>query len=129
MKPLFKDFIRAACEFYDISEADIMGKCRTMHKSQPRHMMIYAYRQHSNRSYPYIGSLMGRDHTTIIHSVRFVESLLRGLKPQNSVVVDAGDIEEITRLAFSFAFARKPMNATASFGSNWANCDMAQLSC
>lgn len=129
MKPVFKDFLRAACEFYDISEAEIMSKCRTMHTSQPRHMMIYAYKQYSNRSYPYIGRLMDRDHTTIIHSVRFVESLLRGLKPENSVVVGPGDIGEITRLAFSFALARKPINSSASFGSDWANCDMAQIGC
>lgn len=129
MKPIFKDFLRAACEFYDISEADMLGKSRKAILAQPRHIMIYAYKSYSGASYTELANRMGRDHTTIINSVRFVENLLDGIKPVKCLTVDAGNVAYITKMAEYMARRRRPITATASFGSDWAICDMAQLSC
>lgn len=129
MKPIFKDFLRAACEFYGISEADMMGKSRKAYIAQPRHIMVYAYKSYSHASYTELANRMGRDHTTIINSVRFVENLLDGIKPVKCLTVDAGDVAYIIKRAEGMAALRRPINASASFGSDWANCDMAQLGC
>lgn len=129
MKPIFKDFLRAACEFYDISEADMMGKCRKAIIAQPRHIMVYAYKSYSHASYTELANRMGRDHTTIINSVRFVENLLDGIKPVKCLTVDAGDVAYIIKRAEGMAALRRPINASASFGSDWADCDMSQLKC
>jgi|TARA_B100000035_G_scaffold254421_1_gene223968 hypothetical protein len=129
MKPVFRDFLRAACEFYDISEADMMGKSRKAILAQPRHVMVYAYKIYSGALYTEVANRIGRDHTTIINSVRFVENLLDGIKPVKSLTVEAGDVAYITKRAEGMAAMRRPITAAASFGSDWADCDMSQLEC
>ena len=42
---------------------------------EPRHVAIYLIRKHCNDSLPLIGKMMGgKDHSTILHSYRKIES-------------------------------------------------------
>lgn len=74
---------KAVCDYYKIKVADIKSKNRSKKVMMPRHTAIYLAREYTNTSLPEIGRAFGgRDHTTVIHSIRKVKK----------------DIEQDTRL-------------------------------
>ncbi len=57
---------------YDISVEDIKGSKRSRDIAMPRHIAIYLIREMTNMSFPQLGKLFGRDHTTILNSYQTV---------------------------------------------------------
>ncbi len=57
---------------YDISLEDIKGSKRSRGIAMPRHIAIYLIREMTNMSFPQLGKLFGRDHTTILNSYQTV---------------------------------------------------------
>ncbi|MDO8557051.1 MAG: helix-turn-helix domain-containing protein [Candidatus Jorgensenbacteria bacterium] len=57
--------VAAAC---DVLVEDIQGRSRRKTTAQARHLVAYFLREINGLSYPAIGDIMGRDHTTVIHS-------------------------------------------------------------
>ena len=66
---------------YGVSLEDIKGKKRTAEISLPRQVAIYLIRTMTDNSYPNIGKIFGRDHTTIMSSMRTMENEIK----QNSL--------------------------------------------
>ena len=60
-----------------ISLADMTSKSRAVRVSHPRQLAMYLIRVFSDYSYPKIGRVFGRDHTTAIWAVARVEARLR----------------------------------------------------
>ncbi len=60
-------------KFYSIDEAILRGNLRNKGASEARHMAIYLIRKLTNLSLPDIGKEFGRDHTTVMHSIRKIE--------------------------------------------------------
>ena len=58
---------------YGIKKEDIIGERRTKDIAQARHIAIYLIRQITDMSFPGIGKILNRNHTTIISSIETVE--------------------------------------------------------
>ncbi len=68
--------ISQVCKFYSIEESVLRGTLKTKGVSEARQVAIYLIRHLTNLSLPDIGKEFGRDHSTIIHSIRKVEVAL-----------------------------------------------------
>lgn len=87
------DIQKAVEHYYDISHADLIGQKRVREIAFARQVAIYLAREMLGLPYTYIAqSFGGRDHSTIMHSVKTIEE-----KKKNNRDV-AEEIENITRL-------------------------------
>lgn len=67
---------RAVCKHFGITRSNLESASRKMGIVRPRQIGIYLARKHTTHSYPEIGRRFGgRDHTTILHAFRKIESL------------------------------------------------------
>ena len=78
-------------KFYSIDEAILRGSLKNKGTAEARQMAIYLIRKLTNLSLPDIGKEFGRDHSTILHSIRKVEM---ELKKGNTTLQD--NIRDIT---------------------------------
>jgi len=63
------DVIKTVAEFFEISQNDLIAKCKKKEVVEPRQIAMYLLREMINASYPFIGERLGkRDHTTVIHA-------------------------------------------------------------
>ena len=70
------DIQRAVCRHYKVNRIDLLSHRRTKDLTIPRHIAMYLAKKMTMRSLPEIGRLFGgRDHTTVLHSVRKIEAL------------------------------------------------------
>jgi len=78
-KPIgFQHIIKTVSQFYEISEADILGKNRKQEVVLPRQVVMFLMRDELRNSYPFIGEkLGGRDHTTVMHACSKIERSLQ----------------------------------------------------
>lgn len=77
----FKHLIKVVSDFYDISEKDLLTRCRKKEIVKPRQIAMYLLRKELKSSFPFIGSkLGGRDHTTAIHACEKIEKEIRSDK-------------------------------------------------
>jgi chromosomal replication initiator protein len=64
-----KHIINTVSSYYDVTVADMSGKCREKRLAFPRQVIMYLMREEMSASYPSIGhELGGRDHTTAMHA-------------------------------------------------------------
>lgn len=71
-----EDVQRAVCDHYRIKMAQLIGKERHREVALPRQVAMYLARVHLGTSFPQIGAKFnGKDHTTVISSVRKIEKL------------------------------------------------------
>lgn len=64
-----KRLLECLANLYDITSADILGKCRKAHISEARMIFIHLMR-HLGYSTTYLGKLLNRDHTTMIYNTK-----------------------------------------------------------
>lgn len=63
------DIIKAVAEFFEISPAELISKCKKKEIVWPRQITMYLLREMIDASFPFIGEKIGkRDHTTVIHA-------------------------------------------------------------
>lgn len=75
--PTVLSIVKATCEHFGRSYADIMSMRRDMAHVWPRHVAMYLAKTMTTQSFPEIGRRMGdRDHTTILHAVRKIQALI-----------------------------------------------------
>lgn len=84
---------RAVCRYYRISRADMLSERRTVNIVRPRQVAMYLSKKLTLRSLPYIGLRFGgRDHTTVLHSVRKIA----GLRLANGTLdAELAELEEL----------------------------------
>jgi len=64
------------CKFFKISKTEMLSSRRSRYLVRPRQTAIYLAKILTSKSLPEIGrEFSGRDHTTIIHSVKTIEKL------------------------------------------------------
>ena len=64
-----KQIINTVSSYFDVSVADMLGKCREKRLAFPRQIIMFLMREEMQSSYPSIGhELGGRDHTTAMHA-------------------------------------------------------------
>lgn len=77
------DIIKTVAEFFEISQGDLVNRCRKQEVVEPRQIAMFLLRDILKLSYPRIGEKLGkRDHTTAIHAF---EKISKGLN-QNQVL-------------------------------------------
>ena len=86
------DIQKATAEHFGLKQQDLLCERRTRAVARPRHVAMYLAKSLTTRSYPDIGRRFGgRDHTTVLHAVRRIETL----KGEDAAL--AADIEALTR--------------------------------
>ena len=70
--------ISQVCKFYSIDEAVLRGTQKNRGTSEARHVAIYLIRKLTNLSFPDIGKEFGKDHSTVMYSVKKVELAIKG---------------------------------------------------
>lgn len=60
-------------EEHDATLDEILSRDKTKRVSVARHWAVYEVRKTTKLSYPQIGKILGRDHTTCLNSVWFCE--------------------------------------------------------
>lgn len=63
-------------EITGITPDKILSRRRTDELVYARHLTIYILRKHTNMTLKNIGDFLGRDHTSIIHAIRSVDTQL-----------------------------------------------------
>ncbi|EHR40993.1 MULTISPECIES: chromosomal replication initiator protein DnaA [Alishewanella] len=67
---------KTVAEYYKIRVADLLSKRRSRSVARPRQMAMALAKELTNHSLPEIGDAFGgRDHTTVLHACRKIESL------------------------------------------------------
>ena len=69
--------ISQVCKFYSVDEVVLRGTQRTRNITEARQMAMYLVRKLTNLSLPDIGQEFNRDHATVIHGIRKVETALK----------------------------------------------------
>ena len=71
------DIQKVVARFYKVSRADLLSSRRAQTVVRPRQVAMYLSKVLTPRSLPEIGRRFGgRDHTTVLHAVRKIESLM-----------------------------------------------------
>ena len=72
-----EDIQRTVSSHYNVSRTDMLSNRRTRQIVKPRQIAMYLSKMMTPRSLPEIGRRFGgRDHTTVLHAVRKVESMI-----------------------------------------------------
>ena len=69
--------ISQVCKFYSIDEAVLRGTLKNKGTAEARQVAIYLIRKLTNLSTPDIGKEFNKDHSTILHSIKKVETALK----------------------------------------------------
>jgi chromosomal replication initiator protein len=86
----FKDVVKTVCQHYKISKSDVFSKSRKTLVSRARQMIMFLAYEHLDMSYPDIGELLSRDHTTVLSGVDKIKNLL---KTDDILISDLNQIE------------------------------------
>ena len=71
-----KDVIHTVCEYYGLSEKELLSKSKARLCSTPRKVAMYLCKEELRLSFLAIGKLFCRDHSTVISSVRSAQQTI-----------------------------------------------------
>ena len=95
-----EDIQRAVCDYFEIPDDLLRGKGRKKEIALARQIAMYLSKQMTHYTLKSIGlHFGGRDHTTVIHAVRTVESMLNGSKMDNHVKEAIESLQKKVELA------------------------------
>lgn len=60
----------AVCKVFDITKSELLGKNRQQHIALARQVAMYLCKNELDLSFPAVGKIFGRDHTTVLHACR-----------------------------------------------------------
>ena len=81
--------MRTVSDFYGLSMNELTGPTRRREIAVPRQIAMYLTREMTGMSLPQIGAVFGgRDHTTVLHSYKTVETNLETSAQMKSMVED-----------------------------------------
>jgi len=72
-----KPIVAAVAKYYDVSVSDILSKSRYPELTRARHIAMYLARKLTLKSTPDIGRILNRDHSSVWHGIRRVETRLK----------------------------------------------------
>ncbi|MEM7629284.1 MAG: chromosomal replication initiator protein DnaA [Planctomycetota bacterium] len=73
--PTIETIITTVGDFYQVKRTELLGKRRHKSISLPRQVCMFLARKHTRHSLEEIGAHFGgRDHTTVLHAVRSIDS-------------------------------------------------------
>jgi chromosomal replication initiator protein len=86
--------VGAVCERFGLRPADLASRRRSRHVALPRQVAMYLCRRMLNASFPHLGELFQRDHSTVIHGVSTIE---HRVKDDPSFLLTVEQLEEAIR--------------------------------
>jgi len=86
--------IEKVCEYYKVSNKDIRGKSRKFIHTKPRFVAIYLIKDELGLKLTAISDMFGRNHTTIIHSLRMIQDSITQ-KYDTDISIDIKEIKKI----------------------------------
>ena len=87
------DILRIVAKHYGVQRGDLLSSRRNQSIVRPRQIGMYLAKTLTSRSLPEIGRRFGgRDHTTVLHAIRKIESL-----KQNDGVLKE-ELESLSRM-------------------------------
>ena len=86
--------IEQVCEYYKVSNKDIRGKSRRFIHTKPRFVAIWLIKDELGLKLTAISEMFGRNHTTIIHSLKTIQDSLS--QKYDTDISD--DIKEIKKI-------------------------------
>jgi len=90
-----KKVLRAVAEHFAIDEIDLLGKRRVQEVVFPRQIVMYILRHELEHTLPQIGDeLGGKDHTTIMHGVKKIETQLKSDRQVERDLIDIKNLLE-----------------------------------
>lgn len=66
--------LELVCRYYNLEALALLGASKTKGIGEARRVLAYLLSRHGKVSLPEIGRMMNRDHTTILHDIRWVEA-------------------------------------------------------
>lgn len=89
------DVVRAVCEFYNIKPTQLKGEKRDSSLVRARHVCMYLLKERLGITLVEIGNLLGgRDHTTIMHGIDKITTLLHDTPVLEQEIKNVYDIVE-----------------------------------
>jgi chromosomal replication initiator protein len=73
MRPKVTDIQRIVAAYFNVSLDKMLGKSHEPFYAHPRQIAVYIARKVGRHSYPRLGIMFDRDHTTMVYAVREVE--------------------------------------------------------
>ncbi|MEK7548462.1 MAG: chromosomal replication initiator protein DnaA, partial [Patescibacteria group bacterium] len=90
-----KKILNAVCRHFQLELTDLISRSRVAELVYPRQLAMYLMRVNAKLSLPQIGEVFGgKDHTTVIHSVRKITALVKSSSQTES------DLNEIVNLLY-----------------------------
>jgi chromosomal replication initiator protein len=86
--------VGAVCERFGLRPSDLASRRRSRHVALPRQVAMYLCRRLLNASFPHLGELFQRDHSTVIHGVTTIE---HRVKDDPSFLLTVEQIEDTIR--------------------------------
>lgn len=69
--------LKRVARFFHLKSEDLLSNSRRSEIVKPRQMAIFLMRKEANLSYPTIGSVFKKDHSTIMHSFNKIKEIVR----------------------------------------------------
>ena len=81
--------MQTTCDYYNMSLSDLIGPTRKREITIPRQIAMFLTREMTGMSLPQIGTVFGgRDHTTVMHSIKTVEVGIQSNPNMEEIVND-----------------------------------------
>ncbi|MBQ5777598.1 MAG: chromosomal replication initiator protein DnaA [Oscillospiraceae bacterium] len=77
INPTPEFIIKAVAKYFEITYEDIVGKDRSQKMVEPRKIAMYMVRDMTHLSFPKMGEVFNKDHTTVMHSIDTLEERLK----------------------------------------------------
>ena len=90
INPTPEFIIKAVAKYFEIEADAILSKDRSSKISEPRKIAMYMVREMTHESFPKMGKIFDRDHTTIKHAV---DTLEEQLKTDNALKEQIKDVK------------------------------------
>lgn len=68
--------IKVVCDHLDVDADGLKGKCRVKDLVYARHIIFYFLRKHTSVTLKIAGELFNRDHTTVVHGLKYLQDLI-----------------------------------------------------
>ncbi len=76
-KVSFDEIVTAVCSRFSVRPIDLRSKRRSKNVVLPRQLAMYLCRRLMSVSFPHIGELFGRDHSTVMHATTVTERRIK----------------------------------------------------
>lgn len=69
------EVVKGVADCYDLSLEQLLGKDRSKRISEARHAAMYLTRILGDLSYPQVGKIFNRDHSSVVYACKKVETM------------------------------------------------------